>query len=142
MKRDFLHITDFTTEEIWETLELSKWIKKKFRDGEKYEPFNKYIKTPPGGTVAYIISINGINKISMAFFDMDLGSPTLIGLEFIKNSLNVGSIIAFDEYYAYKGSLKGEYYAFEKFRENNKQLEFRKFKNWGINGMSFIVTKI
>ena len=55
----------------------------------------------------------------MAFFDMDLGSPTLIGLEFIKNSLNVGSIIAFDEYYAYKGSLKGEYYAFEKFRENN-----------------------
>ena len=39
MKRDFLHITDFTTEEIWETLELSKWIKKKFRDGETYEPF-------------------------------------------------------------------------------------------------------
>lgn len=86
--------------------------------------------------------VYGINKISMAFFDMDLGSPTLIGLEFIKNSLNAGSIIAFDEYYAYKGSLKGEYYAFEKFRENNKQLEFRKFKNWGINGMSFIVTKI
>jgi ornithine carbamoyltransferase len=39
MKRDFLHITDFTTEEIWETLELSKWIKKKLRDGERYEPF-------------------------------------------------------------------------------------------------------
>ncbi len=39
MKRDFLHITDFTTEEVWETLELSKWIKKKFRDGERYEPF-------------------------------------------------------------------------------------------------------
>ena len=26
MKRDFLHITDFTTEEIWETLELARWI--------------------------------------------------------------------------------------------------------------------
>ena len=39
MKRDFLHITDFTTEEIWETLELAKWVKKKFKDGEKYAPF-------------------------------------------------------------------------------------------------------
>jgi len=39
MKRDFLHITDFTTEEIWETLELSKWIKAKFKNGEDYKPF-------------------------------------------------------------------------------------------------------
>ena len=39
MKRDFLHITDFTTEEIWETLELSKWIKAKLKNGEDYRPF-------------------------------------------------------------------------------------------------------
>jgi len=39
MKRDFLHITDFTTEEIWETLELSKWIKAKLINGEDYKPF-------------------------------------------------------------------------------------------------------
>ena len=39
MKRDFLHITDFTTEEIWETLELARWIKNKFRSGEKFHPF-------------------------------------------------------------------------------------------------------
>ncbi|MDP6570128.1 MAG: ornithine carbamoyltransferase [Candidatus Marinimicrobia bacterium] len=39
MKRDFLHITDFTTEEIWETLELARWIKKKFYIGEEYHPF-------------------------------------------------------------------------------------------------------
>ena len=30
MKRDFLHITDYTTEEIWETLELARWIKDKY----------------------------------------------------------------------------------------------------------------
>ena len=40
MKRDFLHITDFTTEEIWETLELAKWLKDKFRNGEEYHPFH------------------------------------------------------------------------------------------------------
>ena len=39
MKRDFLHITDFTTEEVWETLELARWIKRKFYKGEKYHPF-------------------------------------------------------------------------------------------------------
>ncbi len=39
MKRDFLHVSDFTTEEIWETLELAKWLKKKFRTGEAYTPF-------------------------------------------------------------------------------------------------------
>ena len=39
MKRDFLHITDFTTEEIWETLELARWIKNKFYNRELYHPF-------------------------------------------------------------------------------------------------------
>ena len=39
MKRDFLHITDFTTEEIWETLELARWIKNKFRSREEFHPF-------------------------------------------------------------------------------------------------------
>ena len=39
MKRDFLHITDFTTEEIWETLELARWIKNKFHSGEEFHPF-------------------------------------------------------------------------------------------------------
>ena len=39
MKRDFLHISDFTTEEIWETLELARWIKNKFRSGQEFHPF-------------------------------------------------------------------------------------------------------
>tara|TARA_B100000945_G_scaffold275716_1_gene239897 strand:+ start:1563 stop:2486 length:924 start_codon:yes stop_codon:yes gene_type:complete len=38
MKRDFLHITDFTTEEVWETLELARWIKKRWSDKKKYKP--------------------------------------------------------------------------------------------------------
>ena len=42
MKRDFIHITDFTTEEIWETLELSRWIKNKFKNGEEYHPFRDH----------------------------------------------------------------------------------------------------
>ena len=39
MKKDFLHITDFTTEEIWEILELAKEIKAKLKNSEEYKPF-------------------------------------------------------------------------------------------------------
>ena len=39
MTKDFLHITDFTSDEIWETLELAKFIKAKFFTGEQYHPF-------------------------------------------------------------------------------------------------------
>ena len=36
MKRDCLPITDFTTEEIWETLELAEEIKAKLKSKEEY----------------------------------------------------------------------------------------------------------
>ncbi len=39
MKRDFLHITDFSKEELWETLNLAKEIKTHFRNRESYTPF-------------------------------------------------------------------------------------------------------
>ena len=39
MKKDFLHINDFTTEEIMETLELAKSIKYKFYNNIDYLPF-------------------------------------------------------------------------------------------------------
>ena len=39
MKRDFLHITDFTTDEVWEVLNLSKEIKAKLKNGEEFTPF-------------------------------------------------------------------------------------------------------
>jgi len=40
MKRDFIHITDFTTEEILDTLELAKELKEKFHKKEKHHVFN------------------------------------------------------------------------------------------------------
>ena len=42
MKRDFLHITDFTTDEIWETLDLAKEIKAKLKNREDYKPFKDH----------------------------------------------------------------------------------------------------
>ena len=42
MKRDFLHITDFTTDEICDTLELAKEIKAKLKNREDYKPFKDH----------------------------------------------------------------------------------------------------
>ncbi len=39
MKRDFIHITDFTTEEILDTLELARELKEKFHKKDKHHIF-------------------------------------------------------------------------------------------------------
>jgi ornithine carbamoyltransferase len=41
VKRDFLHITDFTSAEVLETLELAKEVKAKLKSREEYKPFKK-----------------------------------------------------------------------------------------------------
>jgi len=40
MKRNFIHITDFTTEEILDTLELARKLKRKFHEKDKHHVFS------------------------------------------------------------------------------------------------------
>ncbi|CAG0911321.1 unnamed protein product, partial [Cyprideis torosa] len=42
MKRDFLHITDFTSDEIHETLALAKEVKERFKKREDFKPFKDH----------------------------------------------------------------------------------------------------
>ena len=39
MKKHFIHLTDFTSDEIWELLNLAKELKIKFNSKEEYKPF-------------------------------------------------------------------------------------------------------
>ena len=39
MKKHFLHLTDYTADEIWELLNLAKELKVKFHNKEEYKPF-------------------------------------------------------------------------------------------------------
>ena len=41
MKKDFLHISDLTGDQIFELLDKSKWIKNKFKKRESYLPFDR-----------------------------------------------------------------------------------------------------
>ena len=40
MKQDFIHITDFTTQEILDLIDLAKEIKIKLSNKENYKPFD------------------------------------------------------------------------------------------------------
>jgi len=42
MQRNFIHITDFTTAEIWETLELAREVKARLKNREDYKPFKDH----------------------------------------------------------------------------------------------------
>ena len=40
MKKDFIHISDLTSDEIFEILDKSTWIKSQFKQNANYKPFN------------------------------------------------------------------------------------------------------
>jgi len=42
VKRDFLHVDDLTTEEIWQVLEMARAIKAKFKRREDFKPFKDH----------------------------------------------------------------------------------------------------
>ena len=42
MKRDFLHVTDFTADEIHDTFALAREVKARFKGREDYKPFKDH----------------------------------------------------------------------------------------------------
>ena len=42
MKRDFLHVDDLTTEEIWQVLEIARDVKAKLKQREDFKPFKDH----------------------------------------------------------------------------------------------------
>ncbi len=84
-----------------------------------------------------------IDKIKIVMIDCDLKEPTKLALEFIKSSIQEGTIILFDDYAFFKGSKdKGEYGAFTDFRKKYPQILFRRIFDYGYGSRAFIVHKI
>ena len=75
--------------------------------------------------------------------DCDLKEPTILALNFIKEILQKGTIILFDDYIFYKGDeKKGEFAAFEEFKAQNPNMKFRPAFEYGYGSKAFIVTEI
>ena len=84
-----------------------------------------------------------IEKIRVVMIDCDLKAPTTLALNFIKASLQEGTIILFDDYIFYKGNTKkGEFAAFQEFQKENPNIQFREAFEYGYGSKAFIVSEI
>ena len=84
-----------------------------------------------------------IDKVKIVMIDCDLKEPTKLALEFIKSSIQEGTIIIFDDFAFFKGSKdKGEYGAFADFKKKNPEILFRRIFDYGYGSRAFIVHKL
>ncbi len=67
-------------------------------------------------------------KAALIYIDCDLYASTVPVLEFVKDFLQIGTIIIFDDWFCYYGRPdRGEQLAFREFRERHPNLEFVPF---------------
>ena len=76
---------------------------------------------------------------AFVFIDCDLYSSTVSVLEFIKDKLRQGSIVAFDDWYCYDSPAQGERKAVAEWLQKNPDLELIEYNNFHWAGKSFIV---
>lgn len=85
-------------------------------------------------------SAYGIEKAAMVFVDCDLYASAVSVLDFVKDILVDGSVLAFDDWFCFNGSpQKGEQRAFREFLETNEDLTISEYLNFGWHGKSFLV---
>ena len=84
-----------------------------------------------------------IDKARVVIIDCDFKESTRLALEFIKPSIQEGTIILFDDYVFFKGNTeKGEYGAFSDFRKKYPEILFRKIFDYGYGSQAYIAYKI
>ncbi len=81
-----------------------------------------------------------IKNAALIFIDCDLYESTVPVLNFITDYLQSGTIIAFDDWYCFRGSPeKGEQKAFKEWLHRNSSFEALEFHKFGWNGNSFVL---
>ena len=84
-----------------------------------------------------------IDKARIVMIACDLKEPARLALEFIKPSIQEGTIILFDDYVFFKGNKdKGEYGAFSDFKKKYPEILFRRIFDYGYGSRAFIAHKI
>jgi len=84
----------------------------------------------------------GIKEAAIIMIDCDLYASTVPVLDFITDYLVAGTIIIFDEWFAFKGDPnKGEQRAVNEWLKKNPNIKLIEYKKYGCAGISFIVTK-
>ncbi|MCC7362643.1 MAG: hypothetical protein IT317_24395 [Anaerolineales bacterium] len=85
----------------------------------------------------------GIAAVAVALIDCDLGTPAELALNFLRPALQPGSVLIFDDFFAYRGSRTlGVAGAFERFQAHCPDLGFRRLFDYGHGGQGFVVLKV
>ena len=84
-----------------------------------------------------------IGKARVVMIDCDLKESAHLALEFIRPSIQEGTIILFDDFVFFKGNKsKGEYGAFSDFKKKYPEILFRRAYDYGYGSRAFIAHKI
>ena len=83
-----------------------------------------------------------LKKAAIIYVDCDLYESTLLVLDFVKSLIQEGTIIAFDEFYGFRGDPnRGEQKAFSNWLKKNKDIRAVELIKFGWGGNSFILRK-
>lgn len=81
-----------------------------------------------------------IKKAAFIFIDCDLYESTVPVLSFVADYIQSGTIIAFDDWYCFKGSPeRGEHKAFKEWLDNNSSFQALEFHKFHWSGNSFLM---
>ena len=113
---------------------------KKFSKGQKSRIIQGFYKDTIENKTTQDLNID---KARVVMIDCDLKESTRLALEFIKPSIQEGTIILFDDYNYFKGNKeKGEYGAFSDFQKKYPKILFRRIFDYGYSGRAFIAYRI
>lgn len=83
-----------------------------------------------------------INKAAVIYVDCDLYESAVDILDFIKDVVQDGTVIMFDDWFAFRADPnKGERRAFTEFLKKNRKITVTEFHKFGWHGNSFIIHK-
>jgi len=112
---------------------------KKCSQGQKYRIVEGFYKDTIKNKTTKDLNID---KARVVMIDCDLKESAHLALEFIQPSIQEGTIILFDDYHYFKGREdKGEYGAFNDFKEKYPQILFRRIFDYGYSSRAFIAYK-
>lgn len=82
----------------------------------------------------------GIERVSVALIDCDLGTPAGLALNFMRPALQNGTVIILDDYFAYRGRRDvGVAGAFARFQAAHPGLVFRRMFDYGHGGQGVVL---
>jgi O-methyltransferase len=90
-----------------------------------------------------IVDVVTSKKVAIAHLDMDYYLPTLNALNVLTNSLSVGSVLMFDNFFFFAANDNmGERRAFIEFSESHPEITISDFFTYSWHGKAFVVSSI